>query len=170
MSARLIPGLVVTVLLVVVTARPLGADAVFVSSSPAPRSEVGGSLSDVQIVFNERVTGAVLSVEGPEGAVGLDSVVDAGQVVSASFLPLKVEGRYLVRYEVISADTDPVSGGFSFTYRRGAPAALPVVAPALDDGSNRALWLIAGVGAVGLGLLATQTYRRARRLRRAQRG
>ena len=139
------------------------------SSSPAPRSEVGGALTELQIVFNERVTGAVISLEGPEGGVAFGGVVDSGQVVSASFTALSTEGRYLVRYEVISADSDPVSGAFWFNFRTGAPTALPVVAPALDDGSNPVLWSIVALGALSVVGLAAQTFRRVRRLRHADR-
>ncbi len=119
---------------------PALADAVLVGSSPASNSTVGGTVSSVQLVFNEIVSDATIAIDAPGGPVVLDEVIDSGQVISASFPALTTEGRYIVRYAVMSADSDPVDGAFAFTYRVGAPEPLPVVAPALaEEGRDRSL-------------------------------
>ncbi len=143
------------------------ADAVFVGASPASNSTVGGTVTSVEIVFNEIVSEATITIDGPEGAVVPDRIIDTGQVISASFAELTVEGRYVIRYVVISADTDPVEGAFAFTYREGAPAPLPVVAPALDtdDGPSLRLIVIVVMGVSLIGVVAAQTAVRTRRLR-----
>jgi methionine-rich copper-binding protein CopC len=154
---------------------PAIADAVFVGASPASNSTVGGTVTAVQIVFNEVVTDSTVTIEGPDGPVGLSELVDSGQVISASFPELRVEGRYIVRYAVTSADADPVDGVFGFTYREDAPDPLPVVAPALAENGGRDLLILAIIGAgVALvvfgGVQAVVRTRRLRQLSSSKRG
>ncbi len=146
---------------------PAIADAVFVGASPASNSTVGGTVTAVQIVFNEVVTDATIGIEGPDGEVVPSDRVGSGQVVSASFPELRVEGRYIVSYVVVSSDGDPVDGAFAFTYKQDAPAPLPVVAPVLaEEGPRPILIVAAGAGLVLVSLVAMQTAVRTRRLRR----
>ncbi|MFW2380666.1 MAG: copper resistance CopC family protein [Acidimicrobiales bacterium] len=141
------------------------ADAVFIGSSPAPQAIVGGTVDTLEVVFNEIVSMARLTIEGPDGTVEVKNQVTEGQVISVTFDELSAEGRYLVRYSVISADTDPVEGAFSFTYQMDGPAPLPVVAPALDTGSVSTAPFVVAI-LVGLaGVLCVQIIRRSRRLR-----
>lgn len=145
---------------------PALADAVLVGSSPASNSTVGGTVSSVQLVFNEIVSDATIAIDAPGGPVVLDEVIDSGQVISASFPALTTEGRYIVRYAVMSADSDPVDGAFAFTYRVGAPEPLPVVAPALaEEGRDQFLVLAACAGLVLVSFVAGQAAMRTRRFR-----
>jgi len=147
---------------------PVGADAVFVAASPASRSTVGGDVDELQIVFNEVVTGAVVSLEGPDGAIALADAVDEGQVITARFEPLSSEGRYVVRYAVISADTDPVDGAYEFTYRADGPPPLPASVPAIQSGGRSLTGALVGVAAVAVVAAAVQLISRTRRLRKLQ--
>ena len=146
-------------------ASPAGADAVLVASSPSAGAIVGGDVVEVQIVFNELVTGGDIAIEGPDGSVALLGQTREGQVLSARFEPLTIEGRYSIRYSLISADTDPVAGSIGFDFRVDGPAPLPVSVPAIETGASPLL-----VGAVTIGLavvvmLAGQTFLRTQRLR-----
>ncbi len=159
-------GAVVAVLWLLALASPAGADAVLVTASPADQAIVGGDVVEVQIVFNELVTGGDIAIEGPDGSVALLGQTREGQVLSARFEPLTIEGRYSIRYSLISADTDPVSGAIGFEFRADGPAPLPVSVPALETGASPLL-----VGAVTIGLavvvlLAGQTFLRTQRVRK----
>ncbi len=146
------------------------ADAVFITGSPGPNSTVGSVVDRVEIVFDETVTEASVAVDGPEGRVDTDMIQPVGRVIVGRFAPLSVEGRYIVRFRVTSADTDPVEGAYSFTYNTEAPAPLSAVGSALRSGGRRNPWLRVGAAIVGVAVaaVATQTLIRARRLRNHQ--
>lgn len=146
------------------------ADAVFITGSPGPNSTVGSVVARVEIVFDETVTEASVALDGPEGRIDTDVVQPVGRVIVARFAPLSIEGRYIVRFRVTSADTDPVEGSYSFTYTTDAPAPLPAVGSALPAGGGPNSWLWVGAAVVGIvvAALAAQTLTGARRLRNHQ--
>ncbi len=150
---------------------PVAADAVFVASSPAIRGLVGPPIDTLEIVFNEVVTEAAITVSGPEGLLTPTESVREGRIVSLSFDPIETEGVYEVRYSVISVDTDPVSGGFQFTVQEGAPAPLPASSIPIPDEGISGLTLVAGAVAGGAVVaIGLQTMRRTRRLRQLTSG
>lgn len=148
---------------------PAGADAVLVATSPADQSIVGGTVGEIQIVFNELVTEGSITITGPDGPVPTLDQTGSGQVISAQFVALSVEGRYSVIYSVVSADADPVSGSLGFTYAADGPAILPVSVPALDTGPRPLVVGLVVIGLAGLAILGGQTYLRTRRLRELSR-
>ncbi|WP_405094684.1 copper resistance CopC/CopD family protein [Micromonospora sp. NBC_01412] len=129
-------GLLVTVVaLLLAPATPASAHAVLVSSSPAASAVVPGGPAEVVLTFSEpvRKVAGKIRVIAPDGARA-----DRGEptfestVVTVPVDPSAGRGTYLVSYRVISADSHPVSG--AFTYSVGAPSTPPT-----DTGSdNRA--------------------------------
>ncbi|WP_405112973.1 copper resistance protein CopC/CopD [Micromonospora sp. NBC_01405] len=129
-------GLLVTVVaLLLAPATPASAHAVLVSSSPAASAVVPGGPTEVVLTFSEpvRKVAGKIRVIAPDGARA-----DRGEpafkstVVTVPVDPSAGRGTYLVSYRVISADSHPVSG--AFTYSVGAPSTPPT-----DAGSdNRA--------------------------------
>ncbi|MEV6690449.1 copper resistance protein CopC [Micromonospora sp. NPDC051196] len=121
-------GLLVTVVaLLLAPASPAAAHAVLSSSSPAASSVVPNAPTEVVLTFSEPVRKVPdkIRVIAPDG-----SRVDRGEPTFADSvvnIPVDISagnGTYLVTYRVISADSHPVSG--AFTYSVGAPSEPPV--------------------------------------------
>ncbi|MFG1650928.1 copper resistance CopC/CopD family protein [Micromonospora sp. NPDC049275] len=121
-------GLLVTaVALLIAPATPASAHAVLSSTSPAASSVVPSGPGEVVLTFSESVRKVPdkVRVIGPDG-----SRADRGEpsfdgaVVTIPVDPAGQRGTYLVTFRVISADSHPVSG--AFTYSVGAPSTPPV--------------------------------------------
>ncbi|WP_433118346.1 copper resistance CopC/CopD family protein [Micromonospora sp. CA-246542] len=121
-------GLLVTVVaLLIAPATPASAHAVLSSSSPAASSVVPNGPSEVVLTFSESVRKVpdkvrVIAPDGSRADRGEPSF--AGSVVTIPVDPAAGRGTYLVSFRVISADSHPVSG--AFTYSVGAPSTPPV--------------------------------------------
>ncbi|PWR08667.1 copper resistance protein CopC [Micromonospora acroterricola] len=121
-------GLLVTVVaLLIAPATPASAHAVLESSSPAASAVVPSGPADVVLTFSESVRKVpgkirVIAPDGSRADRGEPSF--DGRVVSIPVDPAGNRGTYLVSFRVISADSHPVSG--AFTYSVGAPSAPPV--------------------------------------------
>ncbi|MFF0654202.1 copper resistance CopC/CopD family protein [Micromonospora tulbaghiae] len=123
------------VALLLAPASPAAAHAVLVSSSPAASAVVPEAPAQVVITFSEgvrKVPGKV-RVIAPDGSrADRGEPTFQGAEVTIPVDPSGGRGTYLVSYRVISADSHPVSG--AFTYSVGAPSEPPT-----DSGSdNRA--------------------------------
>ncbi|MEU6020647.1 copper resistance protein CopC [Micromonospora sp. NPDC047134] len=151
-------GLLVTVVaLLLAPASPAAAHAVLSSSSPAASSVVPNAPTEVVLTFSEPVRKVPdkIRVIAPDG-----SRVDRGEPTFAdSLVSIPVDtsggnGTYLVTYRVISADSHPVSG--AFTYSVGAPSEPPVDSgddSRADPVVSNAVKVIKFVGYAGLLLL-----------------
>jgi copper transport protein len=142
-----------------VPASPASAHAVLVGTSPAIGSVVATPPNQVVLTFTESVD----PIEGKVRVIAPDgSPEDTGQARATGtqlVIPLKVsgtQGTYLVTYRVLSADSHPVSG--AFTYSVGAPS--PGGPPRVDVGNADAgpvirtvFPVVRWVGYVGLLLL-----------------
>ncbi|WP_435817563.1 copper resistance CopC/CopD family protein [Micromonospora sediminicola] len=127
--------LLLLVTLLLAPATPASAHAVLVSSSPAASAVVPEAPAQVVITFSEgvrKVPGKV-RVIAPDGSrADRGEPTFQGAEVTIPVDPSGARGTYLVSYRVISADSHPVSG--AFTYSVGAPSEPPT-----DTGSdNRA--------------------------------
>ncbi|GAA3744365.1 hypothetical protein GCM10022379_12080 [Micromonospora maritima] len=127
--------LLLLVALLLAPATPASAHAVLVSSSPAASAVVPEAPAQVVITFSEgvrKVPGKV-RVIAPDGSrADRGEPTFQGGEVTIPVDPSGPRGTYLVSYRVISADSHPVSG--AFTYSVGAPSEPPT-----DTGSdNRA--------------------------------
>ncbi|MBM0231427.1 copper resistance protein CopC/CopD [Micromonospora sp. STR1_7] len=121
-------GLLVTVVaLLIAPATPASAHAVLSSSSPAASAVVPSGPSEVVLTFSESVRKVpdkvrVIAPDGSRADRGEPSF--DGAVVTIGVDPSAGRGTYLVSFRVISADSHPVSG--AFTYSVGAPSTPPV--------------------------------------------
>ena len=131
-------GLVLGVVgLLAAPATPAAAHAALVSSSPEPGSVVVESPNQVVLTFTEGVSPVrdKVHVIAPDG-----SLADTGEPRTAGdqlIIPLKPngpQGTFLVNYRVLSADSHPVGG--AFTYSVGAPS--PGGPPSADAGDQAA--------------------------------
>ncbi|MDM4722722.1 copper resistance protein CopC [Micromonospora sp. WMMA1363] len=119
--------LVVLVALLIAPAGPANAHAVLVSSSPVASAVVPSGPAEVVLTFSESVRKVpgkirVIAPNGSRADRGEPSF--DGAVVTIPVDPAGDRGTYLVTYRVISADSHPVSG--AFTYSVGAPSTPPV--------------------------------------------
>ncbi|WP_176733931.1 copper resistance CopC/CopD family protein [Micromonospora peucetia] len=129
-TARLLAaaGLLVTVVaLLIAPAGPASAHAVLVSSSPIASAVVSDGPAEVVLTFSESVRKVpgkirVIAPDGSRADRGEPTFEDT--VVTVPVDPAGERGTYLVSYRVISADSHPVSG--AFTYSVGAPSTPPV--------------------------------------------
>jgi copper transport protein len=116
-------------------AAPAAAHAALVATSPAQGSTVPSAPSEVTLTFSESVTPVTgkIRVIAPDGSRADRGTPTASGTVLR--IPLRGDapiGTYLVSYRVISADSHPVPGGFTFNV--GAPSASG--APqAIDEGT-----------------------------------
>ncbi|MFI9638604.1 copper resistance protein CopC [Micromonospora sp. NPDC051925] len=160
-------GLLLALLSVpLVPATPAAAHAALVATSPVRDAVIGAPPGEVVLVFSEAVspvTGRV-QVLGPDGRrVTVGEPVARGATLR---IPVRVPdrplGTYLVSYRVISADSHPVAG--SFTYSAGAPSATPPEPVAVDERPAGALTPAARyVGYLGLVLVVGPTLLAAAR-------
>ena len=163
LSRSALPALAATfmVALVLLVGPPASAHAMLEGSTPAADSVLTAPPSSVDLVFNEAISLLPDSVRvfGPDGtrvdsgavAHSHGDAATAGVGVHAD-LP---DGTYLVSYRVVSADSHPVEGAFTFVI--GHPSRAPAVAPPVDGsrsvdvalGFSR--WLTYAGSALGLG-------------------
>ncbi|MGC5289898.1 copper resistance CopC/CopD family protein [Micromonospora sp. DT231] len=119
--------LVAVVALLIAPATPASAHAVLESTSPATSSVVPSAPSEVVLRFSESVRKVpgkirVIAPDGSRADRGEPSF--DGGAVRIPVDPAGGRGTYLVSFRVISADSHPVSG--AFTYSVGAPSTPPV--------------------------------------------
>ncbi|TDB74532.1 copper resistance protein CopC [Micromonospora sp. KC721] len=115
---------------------PASAHAVLVATAPARDAVISAPPAEVVVTFSEPIAPVAgrVQVLGPDGKkvhTG-EPVVRGATMRIAVRVPDRPLGTYLVSYRVISADSHPVAG--SFTYSAGAPSASP---PRLSDEDER---------------------------------
>ena len=114
----------------------LFAHAALASTYPADGSVVATEPAQVTATFDQPIgiTAASLEVYTPDGnrADDGDATLAAPEEITVTLLPGLGTGTYTAVWHVISADTHPVSGAFTFSI--GAPSATHV--PALEEAPN----------------------------------
>jgi copper transport protein len=153
---RLVVGAALAVVVVLVTAGPAAAHATLESTSPADGEHLDRAPSEVTLTFSE-------DIGAPPGAVrvfnGQGHRVDDGDVrardnTARVGLNSIGDGGYIVTWRVISADSHPVNGAFTFTVGNGTAASAGLVSSLLNSGSNKK-WDVAGNIARGIGYAGT---------------
>ncbi|MFD8613219.1 copper resistance protein CopC [Streptomyces sp. NPDC059631] len=128
-------------------AAPASAHAALTGSDPRQGAVVAQAPAQVSLTFSEEVAmnGDSLRVLDPKGAR-----VDTGKPAHVSGTTYSVrlrgglaKGTYTVTYQVVSADSHPVGGAYTFSI--GAPSKTAVVAGGQDVGGGFVGWLY-GIG------------------------
>jgi copper transport protein len=165
----------------VAVAAPAGAHAELVSAEPAPGARLAAAPDAVTLRFSESVsidTGylRVLDAAGKRVDAGPARHPEGdGSTVAVPLRPGLPEGGYLVSYRVLSADSHPVGGAYSFAVGNAAVLATTGgVDGGTVDGAVRVLfttvrWLgFAGLALLGGAVFLTACWREGRRVRRAR--
>jgi copper transport protein len=139
-------------------AAPASAHAALAESSPAPDSLLQEAPTQVVLTFTETVNPVAgkIRVIAPDGSrVDRDEVRVSGQQVIIPLQSVTAAGTYLVSYRVVSADSHPVGGAFSFSYKEVSPGGPPSgeIAPQASGFVLTALPIARWLGYLGLLLL-----------------
>lgn len=143
--------------LTLLPAAPAYAHAALLRTSPPAGSIVPEAPREVTLTFSEPVSPVAdkIRIVGPDGQRadrGTPSV--DGNVLKIGLREDAPKGTYLVSYRVISADSHPIPGGFTFSV--GAPSATPPAAlpeEKVDTTIRNLIAAVKVVGYVGLVLL-----------------
>lgn len=139
-------------------ASPASAHAVLVSTSPAQDALLQEAPNQVVLTFTESVNPVAGKVQviGPDGSrVDRDEARSSGEQLIIPLREITQRGTYLVTFRVISADSHPIGGAYSFSYLEVSPGG-PPSAQAATGGSGAvlaALPVARWTGYVGLMLL-----------------
>jgi len=116
---------------------PAYAHAVLESTSPEADSLIQEAPTQVVLTFSEPVSPVPdrVRVIAPDGSrVDRNEPRTSGQQLIIPLEPLTQPGTYLVSFRVISADSHPVYGTFSFSYKQVSPGGPPEAADVAPTG------------------------------------
>ncbi len=115
----------------VLVASPASAHAALLSTSPTDGAVVPEAPAEITLTFTEavRLTDGIELLTGDGTAVATDVSASDAVVTITPEAPLD-DGTYVVGWRVISADSHPIAGGFSFSV--GAPSTTTVEVPTAD--------------------------------------
>jgi copper transport protein len=118
--ARLCSLLFVTLAFVIAIAAPASAHATLTSTTPTDGSVVHGPVTSVTVTFDESVgvSPGSLRIYDPKGARvddGPPAQSNGGTTVKVSLRPNLGPGTYTAAWHVVSSDSHPVSGAFTFS-------------------------------------------------------
>lgn len=145
----------------VVLAGSAAAHAGLVSTEPGESARLETAPAEVTMTFTEGVSlGAgyarVLTADGER--VDTDDASVDGEVVTIPLRPDLADGGYLVTYRIVSADSHPIQGAFSFVVGEGELVAASVDGPVADrlvEGAQQAVRTAGFAGiAVAIGVPA----------------
>ena len=127
-------------------ARSAAAHTELLQASPGPGQRAGGTVDFIDLVFFEPVSDVELTLEAPDGSVieGRTVVAD-GQIIRYEMPALAEPGRYIVRFQMISADGDVTRSGYFFDYE---PDAIEPVRLGEDDLPSNTGTIVSVVAAV----------------------
>ena len=143
---RALAALGVVIVVTVGAASPASAHAVLVASSPADRAHLDTPPSVVTLTFSENISaslGAVKVFDSDAKRVDNGNLEVRNNVVSLGFQEGLGDGGYIVTYRVISADSHPVAGAFTFSVGAGQDPSVSAIASVFDEGGDKP-WHIAG--------------------------
>ncbi|WP_079049320.1 copper resistance CopC/CopD family protein [Streptomyces torulosus] len=130
--------LLATVAAVLAGAVPVSAHAALTGSDPQQGSVVQEAPSQISLTFSEKVATSDGSVRvyDPKGKqVDTGDVADlGGNSYGVKLRPGQPDGTFTVTYQVVSADSHPVSGAFTFSV--GAPSKTTVPVPGQEAGGG----------------------------------
>jgi copper transport protein len=115
---RLLIATLVAMGTLLLTAAPASAHAVLLATTPSDGARLGTPPSIVTMTFNEHVSaplGAVRAFDALGKRVDNGNVVASDTTVTLGLDGTLTDGCYIVTWRVISADSHPARGAFSFT-------------------------------------------------------
>ncbi|GHE41903.1 hypothetical protein GCM10018785_09290 [Streptomyces longispororuber] len=123
---------------VLATAAPAGAHAALTGSDPRRGAVVAKAPEQVSLTFSEKVAMAdgsvrVLDPAGKRADTGRTSDL-GGNTYGVKLKPGLPDGTFTVAYQVVSADSHPIAGAFTFSI--GAPSDTKVVLPDQEVGGG----------------------------------
>lgn len=142
MTRRLAYGALLAVLLVLLGASRADAHAVLQASSPADRSHLDRAPTSVSLTFSEDVSaslGGIRVVDCDGKRVDDGNVVARDNTVSVGLDGSTGDGAYVVAWRVISADSHPVKGAFTFVVGQGSDASNACVQANFSSDADRGL-------------------------------
>ncbi len=142
-------AVVVVVVALVGIASPASAHAQLVSTNPANGAHVAPAPSQVSLRFSENVSlklGGVRVLDTDGERVDKDDAKATGDTVTVSLRDGLGNGPYVVAWNVVSADSHPVNGAFTFVVGAGAGASEDEVASLLAVPSDKGWRVLAGIG------------------------
>jgi copper transport protein len=129
-------------------AEPASAHAVLEATTPGDRAHLDAAPSVVTLQFSESVSaevGAVKVFDGNGKQVDNGNLEVRGNVVTLGLQSGRGDSAYIVTYRVISADSHPVRGAFTFTVGSATEASDSAVAAVLDSGGDRTYEIAAAI-------------------------
>ncbi|WP_033346734.1 copper resistance CopC/CopD family protein [Catenuloplanes japonicus] len=155
---RLVAAMMLGALVVLIgPVSPASAHAVIVDTVPARGSVVGAAPTAVTVTFSEpvRLVPGKVKVVAPDG-----TVITAGEPTldgAAMVIPItpaqRPLGTYTVSYRVVSADSHPVGGGFSYSVGARSTFEDAVSGDSVDRGVTIGISVAKYLGYAGLTLL-----------------
>lgn len=147
-AASVLAALMLAVMAVLATATAASAHATVVSTSPADGAIIAKAPATVSVTYDEAVgiSADSLRVFAPDGKradTGQTTHGRAPQQITIGLLPGLPKGTYTVGWHVISADSHPVQGAFTFSI--GAPSSTAVNAASLGPQASKLVGFVFGV-------------------------
>lgn len=148
-------GALVVALVVLLSPSPAGAHASLTTTSPADGGALDTAPTEVRLTFTEDVSataGAVRVLDRDGERVDRGSVEVDGTTVVAPLGDLD-DGSYVVAWRVVSADSHPINGSFTFVVGAGDAPLDDDLVDSLIGGGDDGPWRVTGVAvrAVGYG-------------------
>ncbi len=139
----------VVVVALVGLAAPASAHAQLVATSPADGAHVSPAPSQVSLRFSEQVSlklGGVRVLNTKGERVDENDAKAVNDTVTVSLRDNLADGAYVVAWNVVSADSHPVNGAFTFVVGAGPGASADEVASLLAVPNDKGWRVFAGVG------------------------
>ena len=146
---RATTAFVLVVVVLAAAAAPASAHAQLVSTSPADGAHVAPAPKEVSLRFSEKVSlklGGVRVLNTDGERVDKDDAKAVGDTVTVGLRDGLGDGPYVVAWNVLSADSHPVNGAFTFVVGAGADVSDEQVASLLAVPSDTGWRIAAGVG------------------------
>jgi copper transport protein len=155
---RLVAAVLLGALVVLIgPVSPASAHAVIVDTVPARGSVVGSAPTAVTVTFSEpvRLVPGKVKVVAPDGTpvTGGEPTLDGASIVIPIVAAERPLGTYTVSYRVVSADSHPVGGGFSYSVGARSTFEGAVTGDEVDRGVTIGISVAKYLGYVGLTLL-----------------
>lgn len=142
---------------VVADARPAGAHAALSTTDPADGARLDAAPERITLTFTENVSsglGAIRVLDADGDRVDRGDVDGSGTEVSVGLDDLE-DGPYIVAWRVVSADSHPIHGSFTFVVGDGERRIDSELARQLLGDDDSGPWKLAGTAARVLGYAGT---------------